>query len=176
MFLVPGNLWESHRQESDPMHFVWLETYVLLLLVCAWWHGVALHLFSLLLAVTRNIYSSSERARRCCVVVCVSIKTEEEITNLSSVRKKKSFTDILSAFSGDVDLQTECHIWNRFWQRCEVPLRCGNFARGDDIKQLRTEVNGQHCVRYLVQQSFSNIWDGCIVGQANYDKKSCLPL
>lgn len=177
MFLVPGNLWESHRQESDPMHFVWLETYVSLLLVCAWWHGVALHLFSLLLAVTRNIYSSSERARRCCVVVCVSIKTEEEITNLSSVRKKKVlhryFKCILWGCRSADGVSYLKPILTTLWG---FPLRCGNFARGDDIKQLRTEVNGQHCVRYLVQQSFSNIWDGCIVGQANYDKKSCLPL
>lgn len=139
MFVVPGNLWESQCRELDPMHFVLLETYVSLLLLWAWWHGVALHLFSLSLAVTRNIYNSLESVPCYAVGVCVRTpKPNGKSQILARWGKKRSSTDILNAFIENVNPHTEVQdlkpILTVLWG---FPLRCRSLARWDDIKQLR---------------------------------------
>lgn len=158
-------------------------------ILCGWRHmfcfswcvldgTVWLCIFSPFYLLSQGISRVAQKEHVVAVLLCVWVSKQKRKSQILAVWGKKKvlhryFKCILWGCRSADGVSYLKPILTTLWG---FPLRCGNFARGDDIKQLRTEVNGQHCVRYLVQQSFSNIWDGCIVGQANYDKKSCLPL
>lgn len=139
MFVVPGNLWESHCRELDPVHFMLLERYVSFLLLWASWHGVALRLFSLSLTVTRHIYNSLESVP--CYPVDMYVRTPKpngKSQILAGWRKRWSSIDILNAFIEDVNPHTEVpdlkSILTVLWG---FPWRCRSFARWDAIKKFR---------------------------------------
>lgn len=101
-------------------------------ILCGWRHmfcfswcvldgTVWLCIFSPFYLLSQGISRVAQKEHVVAVLLCVWVSKQKRKSQILAVwGKKKSFTDILSAFSGDVDLQTECHIWNRFWQRCEV--------------------------------------------------------
>lgn len=151
MFAVPGNLWESHCCEFDPVCFMLLETYVSLLLVWARWRGVALHHFPLLLAVTRNIYNSLESALCYNVSMCARTPKPNGKSQILAGWGKNVLYRYFKCITGGVSLHTEVPDLKLFLTELwGFLLRCRNFAREDNVKQVR--INEQQCVWYLTKQ------------------------
>lgn len=105
MFVVSGNLWESHCQKLDPFYVVGDICFISLAVSLMAWCGFGSFLS---LSVTRNIYNSLDSVPCYSVGVCVRTpKPNGKSQILEGWGAKRSSTGIFKAFIEDVSPHTE---------------------------------------------------------------------